>query len=411
MILIRNGHIIDTEPEPHARPGNDILIDDDGTIAATGPALAAPPGTEIIDATDRIVLPGFVDTHRHMWQAALRVVLADGSMEDYFARVLGVLGPRYTTEHMHAAELAGALECLDAGITTVVDFTRPRLTAELADAALNGLREAGIRAVFGVDGRGDLDQAGPLRDIKNTHESDLLTIALACLAPDHGGEERARNDWQVARELGLRAMVHLGSSIEAFQRLDLLDPGALYVHAIGLPDEGFKQIGESGGGLSVCPTIEGGMSQGYPVTEQALSAGVPAGLGADAVTNGPGDMFSLMRTAYAFARVGGSSVTVKDVFRMATLDGAVAAGLGDTVGSLRPGMQADVMLLRTDVPGMAAAHDPIAAVVLAADTAAVDTVLVGGRVVKRGGAIQHLDVGRVVTQVRSAAAELTAGDR
>ncbi|NEE02871.1 amidohydrolase family protein [Phytoactinopolyspora halotolerans] len=411
MLLIRNGHVIDTEPEPHARPDTDILIADDGTIAAVGPALDAPAHADVIDAVNRIVLPGFVDTHRHVWQSALRVVLADGFMGEYFARVLGELGPRYTSRHMRTAELAGAFECLDSGITTVVDFSQPGLTSERAHAAVDGLRLAGIRAVFGVDGRGDHEQAERLREIRDAYESDLLTIALASLAPDHGGDERARRDWDVARELGLRVMVHLGSSLEGFERLGLLAPGTLYVHAIGLPDDGFTRIAETGGAVSVCPTIEGGMAQGFPVTERALTAGAPTGLGADAVTNGPGDMFSLMRTAYAFARVAGSGrVSTADILRMATLDGAVASGLGDTVGSLRPGKQADIVLLRTDRPAMAAAHDPIAAVVHCADTSAVDTVLVAGRVVKRGGALTHVDATRVVADLRTVADELVAAD-
>jgi cytosine/adenosine deaminase-related metal-dependent hydrolase len=380
MLLLRNGHVIDTEPQPTAHPKTDVLLHAD-RIVEVGRNLAAPPGTEVIDASDRIVLPGFVDTHRHLWQTSLRCLLPDTDLGEYLTTILGELGPRFTPTEMYTSEHLGARECLASGITTVTDYSRPQLTPNLAEAALTALRDVGIRAIFAYDGDGSLDQVAGLRRTRTKHDSELLTLALASLGPEYGGVEHARNDWRAARELGMRVMFHCGASISALHDNGLLGHDVLYVHANGLAREGFEQIAATGGGVSVCPTIETVMGHGLPVTNEAHAASVATGLGADVVTSGPGDMFSVMRAAYMFARTQGKGITTADVLRMATLGGATAIGLGDTIGSLRPGKQADIVMLRTDTPGMVAAHDPVGAVVLAADTSSVDTVIVAGRVV------------------------------
>jgi cytosine/adenosine deaminase-related metal-dependent hydrolase len=158
----------------------------------------------------------------------------------------------------------------------------------------------------------------------------------------------------------------------------------------------------------VSPLIEAELGIGYPATGRARAAGVPTGLSADAVTSAPGDMFSLMRAAYALERARGTDFTTRDALRMATAEGAEVAGLGEVTGSLRAGTQADVILLRTDTPAMAPAHDPIAAIVLSADTSCVDTVLVAGHVVKRDGRLLHHDVAAALTSLAESAAYVTA---
>ncbi|NUR93266.1 MAG: amidohydrolase family protein, partial [Nonomuraea sp.] len=176
-------------------------------------------------------------------------------------------------------------------------------------------------------------------------------------------------------------------------------------------DEAFKRIAESGGSVSVSPVDEVTLGIGYPVSGRARAAGVPTGLSVDSVTCAPGDMFSLMRTAYVLERGrpdgAGTGFTTRDALRMATIEGAEVVGLGDVTGSLWPGKQADVVLLRTDTLGMAAAHDPIGAVVLNADPSAVETVLVGGRVVKRAGKMLHHDLAVVVASLAESAGTVT----
>jgi len=154
-MLLRGGVVIDTEPEVVARRATDVLIEN-SRIAAVGPDLIADveaSEVEVIDATERIVLPGFVDTHRHLWETALRGVAVDADLGVYFERVLGQYGPRFRAEDVAAGNLVGALECLDAGITTVQDYSHVQASDAHADAALDALERSGIRAVFGYGRR------------------------------------------------------------------------------------------------------------------------------------------------------------------------------------------------------------------------------------------------------------------
>jgi cytosine/adenosine deaminase-related metal-dependent hydrolase len=420
-LLIRGGVVIDTDPSPYVTGHTDLLIED-GLISAVGTGLTAPAGAEVIDATGRLVLPGFVDTHRHTWQAAVRAVAPDVSFGGYLERVLGGLAPRFRPEDVYAGGLAGALECLDAGITTLVDWSHIQLTPAHTEATVEALRRSGIRAVLGYcyggpDGPAGLAAEG--RRVRDAYpDGPLFTLAVAALGPEIAGEPLARHEWRLAADLGLPVTVHMGGhgaeSAErglAFLRdNDLLRPGTTYIHPNHYSDDALKQIADSGGTASVSPLIEAELGIGHPATGRARAAGIPTGLSADAVTSGPGDMFSLMRAAYVLerARPGGESFTTRDVLRMATVEGAEVAGLGDVTGSLRVGRQADLVLLRTGTLAMAPASDPIGAVVLSADTSCVDTVLVAGRVVKRDGRLLGHDVPAILAALSESASRLTA---
>ncbi|MFI6733707.1 amidohydrolase family protein [Nonomuraea sp. NPDC050451] len=410
-ILIRNGVVVDTEPEPVVLGEVDVRIED-GLIAEVGPGLPDVPGAEVIDATGRIVLPGFVDTHRHTWQAGIRAVAPDITFDTYLRRVLGELAPRHRPQDIYAGNLAGALECLDAGITTLLDWSHVQFSPDHTDAAVRALGESGIRAVFGYCYGGD---SGELtKETRRVHDSlfrtsGLVTMVVAALGPEIVGEERSLEEWRVAAELGLPVTAHLGGhgpesaerGLAFLEANGLLSTPTTFVHALHYTDEALQRIAAGGGTASLAPVDEMNLGLGYPATGRLRAAGVPTGLGADTVVCAPGDMFSLMRTVHLLERGrpdgAGTGFTTRDALRMATFEGAQVLGLADVIGSLRPGKQADLVLLRTDTLGMAAAHDPIGAVVLNADTSAVDTVLVGGRVVKRDGRLLHHDLAAVLS--------------
>lgn len=405
-MIIRGGTAVDTDPV--AARVADVLVED-GRIAAVGPDLATPAGAEVLDATGMLVLPGFVDTHRHTWQAGIRAVGPDISFATYLDLVLGTIAPRYRPEDVYAGTLAGALECLDAGITTVVDWSHIQHTPDRTAAGLDALRAAGIRAVFGYCVRHP--EVAAAREVLAA-TGGLVTMAMAPYGPEIVSEEAALREWRVARELDLPVTVHMGGhgadsaarGLDFLQRNGLLGPRTSYAHGNSYSDDALRRIADSGGAISVSPIVEVELGLGAPITGRAVAAGVPTGLGADTVVSGPGDMFSLMRAAYALARLD-SDFTTRDALRAATVDGARTAGLDD-VGTLRVGNHADLVLLRTDLPGVAPANDPVGAIVLSMDTSAVDTVMVGGRVVKRHGRLDR-DVPAVLATLAASATHVT----
>ncbi|MGP4023787.1 amidohydrolase family protein [Actinomadura sp. 3N407] len=424
-LLLRNGLVIDTVPAPTVLGRADVLIEDD-RIAAVGPGLPAPPGTDVIDATGRIVIPGFVDTHRHTWQAGIRAILPDSTLPAYVGRVLRELAPRYRPDDVYTGTLAGSLECLDSGITTLIDWSHIQLGPGHTDAGIAALRASGIRAVFAYCYGTDDDLVALAAETARVRREYFdtpgvtVTMSMAAAGPEIAGEERALIEWRLARDLAMPVTAHMGGhgAESAARGLAFLDANGLmshptmYVHANHYTGEALKRIAAHGGTVSVAPGIEDALDIGPPPTGRAREAGVPTGLGADTVASGPGDMFSVMRAAYFLERGrpdgAGLGFTAADALRMATIEGAEVAGLADVTGSLTPGKQADVLVLRTDTLGVAAAHDPIAAVVLAADTRNVDTVLVGGRVLKRGGALRGHDIPSLLASLADSAGRLAA---
>ncbi|MEW1749446.1 amidohydrolase family protein [Streptomyces angustmyceticus] len=428
-LLLRGGLVIDTAPHPVVHPHTDVLVEGD-RIAAVGrdlPLDDTDAGLAVIDARTMIVLPGFVDAHRHLWQGVLRSAAVGASLDGYFSRILGDLAGRFTPADVYTGNLLGALECLDAGITTVQDFSHVQYSPEHTAAAVEALREAGIRAVFGY-GYPVFDetarQADWVRKARTTHFASrdaLVTMALAPVGPSFTPPEAVREDWLLARELGLPVAVHVSAGpvaerpIAALREQGLLTAGTLYVHGNSLPDSELRLIAESGGAVAITPAIEASMRFGAPMAGRLRRAGVTTGLGADAVTSAAGDMFSQMRAALMSSHFDGdtaaeeSAVTAADVLRMATAEGATALGLGDEVGSLGVGKRADLVLLRADAVNLApVTHDPVGAVVTAAHPGNIDTVLVAGRTVKRDGRLLYENLGGVLAEAHRTTERLGA---
>jgi len=406
--LIHDGLVLDTEAGT-ARSA-DVLIED-GRVIAVDQQIEAD--AERIDAGNCLVLPGFVDTHRHVWQSLLQSLLPDTMLGPYLGVLYERVIPRYRPADVRLASLAGALQCLDAGITSVVDFANLQPTPEHTDAGIDGLLESGIRGVYGYGSTGSVAE---LRRVADRLAGTPLRLALAVLGPEHGSPEDLDRDWSMAAEIGCPITMHVGGygpdsakrGLDLLRDKGMLRPGTIYAHANYYPDDDLRLLGETGGAVAASPIVEAMMDHGAAATGRAYRAGVPVGLGADAVTSGPGDMFSLMRATYGGERLQDKDFGVRDVVRIATVGGARTAGLDDVAGSLSPGKQADVVLLRTDRLGIAPAHDPFASVVLSADTAAVDTVLVAGRVVKRDGQLVGHDVPALISQMRESAARIAA---
>lgn len=347
-ILIRNGHVIDTEPEPVAHARTDVLIER-GRITAVGRNLRSD-GAAIIDATHHIVLPGFVDTHRHMWHSALRSAAVDVELDTYF-RLLGQAGPKFRPQDVHIATLAGALECLDSGITTQLDFAHIAYSPELADAAVDALNASGLHAVLGYGTPVDVTGGGKLADVRRIRErladdNALVTMAYAPLGPLSTPMETVAKDWRIADELDLPLTIHLAGTpvneqpLFALRDAGLLREMTLYVHGNGIGDDELKVIADSGATASATPGDEAG---------RLRRAGITTATGVDTVAFAPGDMFSTMRAAHPAGQIAEDPrMTAKDVLRMATLDGAAAGYASGT--AVAPGIGSPTVAEGTGSP-------------------------------------------------------------
>ncbi len=429
--LIKGGYILTLDPTLGDLPNADVLIEGN-VIKSVGENLTAGVNANVIDARHRIVMPGFVDTHRHTWQTPVRGVLPSCTLDEYFSGMLDNIGLQYRAEDVYIANLMGALEALNAGITTLLDWSHVNNTPEHADAAIAGLAESGIRAVYahGVPvGAADWwaysarEHPEDVRRIRKQYfqsDDQLLTLALAARAPGNTTPEVATHDWKLARDLGIRISVHVGMRltgvhvhhVKTLDELGLMGPDTTYIHCTDSTDEELDLIARSGGSASVAPFVEMLMGHGVPPTGRLVARGVRPSLSIDVVSSVPGEMFTQMRTALVQERIlaftetpdtaFSPTLTHRDVLEFATIDGARACALDAKIGTITPGKQADVVLVRTDQVNVAPVVDPVGTVVISADTSNIDTVFVAGRIVKHNGQLVRVDLPRLLQRLNAA---------
>lgn len=434
--IIRGASVISRDAKIGTLPVADILIEGD-TIRAIGANLGAVDA-EAIDGAGMIAMPGFVDTHRHMWQGAIRRVFPDATLGEYFGQVLAAIGPHYRPDDVHVGNLVSALSAIDAGVTSILDWSHIQNSPAHSDAAIAALQASGIRAVFGygTPQTGDVAMSDDKKhrypqDIKRLRATyfnspdQLLTLALAADGPSFGPVEPAIAEWRAAREVGARISVHIMGpqtldNLKVMHGMGLLKDDTTYVHCTNLPDEAWQLLAATGGTVSISSSIEMQMGHGMPAVQAALDHGIRPSLSVDVETSAPNDMFSQMRSVLALQRLNANEaktvdearapalLTASDVLDFATIEGARANGLAARTGSLTPGKQADILLLRTDrinsVP--VRRSDPIGAVVLGMDTGNIDSVFVAGRALKRGGKLIGVDLPALTARATASQAYL-----
>ena len=400
----------------------------DGRIAAIAPRLESEAREIHLDG--KLVLPGFVDTHRHVWQTQLRTVATDWSLFNYFTQMRLIYSAFYGPDDVFLGNHVGALEALDAGITTVVDHCHILHTPEHTDEALRGLEQSGIRAVFCYGlfespsyrddaARSSLPAGWRFEDARRVRRDRLSSSqgrVLMGFAPaeiDANPYETNVAEIRFARELAAhRISCHVAMGaydsgqrfVEHMGRDGLLADDMLFVHGSSLTDDELRFMADSGAAVSATPETEMQMGMGFPVALRARDAGVRSSLGIDIVSNYSGDMFAQMRLCLQASRALDNReyedrgraprrirVSARDVLDLATRGGAEAAGLASRVGTLEAGKQADIAMIRTDSIHMTPAIDAVGAVVLHANSGDVDTVFVAGRCVKRDGKLVDAD--------------------
>lgn len=379
----------------------DVLIEGD-TIAEVGPGLRARDA-EVIDATNTIVMPGFVDAHRHAWQSLFRNQGAPGP--------LTALGEHYEADDLYAATLASLLAALDAGITTLVDWCEIAATQAHLDAALQAHLDSGIRSVFVLGKSGEPGEWRAHLEQLQKGVAPAVRVIAAGSGDVASPSGNLLSDWSFAREHGLLIHAHAGTT-EAEHGL-LSDAAAqkelrgdvTLIHCTRLSDGDLSALASAGAKVVITPQSEMAGGVGFPPMQKLIDRGIRPGLGVDSEATASGDLFAQMRAAISLQhavlfdqKLAGKAgvprlLTTREVIRSATVDGARACGLDARVGSLEPGKAADLIVLRADRPNIFPINDPIGAVVWGMDTSNIEWVIVAGKPLKRATEL-IADVGR-----------------
>ena len=416
-ILIKGGVVLTLDRRIGDFAQADVLIED-RKIREVRPNIAvSAEAAAVIDAANRIVIPGFIDTHSHSYQGLLRNIMPNGLLvPDYNRDVQSTLTPAYEAEDAYAGELMTALGMIEMGTTAIVDISQVSHTPEHSDACIRALQEAGIRAVFSYH-RGAGPRARYPQDITRlqrtyfSSKDQLLTLALTT-----GLDAKL---YAAAREAGVQAVLHLvGKDLSAplleLGRAGLLRPGDEYIHCLGLNDAAWRLIKDTGGRVSLCTQIDMAMGHGTPTIQDALDHGLRPSLSSDHGVEIAQDFFTIMRSTFTFqrnqlfqrARNGEQNLppllTCRDLLEFATIEGARCANIDSKVGTLTPGKEADILLLTADQLNIWPLNNAPGVVVNLMNPGNVDTVFIAGKVKKWRGNLVGVDVPRVLRLAREA---------
>jgi 5-methylthioadenosine/S-adenosylhomocysteine deaminase len=406
-ILIKGATIITMDDALGNFEKGDILING-SKIEAIGQNLEAKEA-KVINADGMIAIPGFVDGHRHAWQGSLRRLMPNvQNLTDYVSDIHFAFAKHYRPQDMYTGTLLNMISCIDSGVTTVIDASHNARTVAHSESSIDALEDAGIRALYapGKPLAGDWENHWPhdlerLQQHRFQDKDQLVQLAMFS-QPD-------RDNWAVARRLGLPIITEmlgaeLSDLLPTYQKEGLLGADNIFNHVTGLTDQAWKIIREADIKVIIDARSDAqyALEEGVFPYDRAIQNGLKPALGTDLESAYGGDMFTEMRVAFSLQRAFGQNkryngadhthhVTVKDILTSATINGAIVAGLGDKVGSLIAGKEADIVLLKADDLNIYPALNAIGAVVHAADRSNVDTVIIGGRVMKSGGKLLGID--------------------
>ncbi|WP_018156784.1 amidohydrolase family protein [Demetria terragena] len=410
-VLLRGGTVLTQDAALGSLAVGDVLIDE-GRVAQVAPCLSVPVDAVVIDASDHIVMPGFVDSHVHAWEGQLRGTAPRLSFPEYMAYTRAGYAPHYAAHDVYTGTLATAIVALDGGITTIIDNAYNNHTPDHGDAAVEAMWDSGIRAVHasGVLGDGANAQHWPrdvlrLRDKYGTSDEGRLTFRLFATEPN-------ADLWRFAKDHDLWVSTEMGSHVPALDALlkQLDDDGLLthrhaFNHCYGMSDEVWRRVADAGVAVNMCARSDAafGLGSGFPEVDAALGAGIRPGLSGDNELSYGLSMFTEMqvllsghrarsfeRQAAAPSAMAPSHLSPEDVLEFATVGGALNAGVGHCLGTLAPGMVADVIMVRTTDVNTAPASHAASTITSFAHAGNVDTVFVGGDVRKfRGQLVGH----------------------
>ena len=436
--LIRGATVITLDQQGDL-PEADILVAGD-VIQEIAPRIHADDA-EVVPAAGCIVIPGLINAHLHTWQTALRGVAANWTLLEYFQKMHAGLATVFAPEDLHIATLVGALNQLNNGTTTLVDWCHNNRTPAHNDAAIDGLLQSGIRAAF-FHGTPKPDpkpgetpfwevphpRAEVERLLKAHQGRSLLSIGAAVLGPHYSTLDVALHDFRMARDLGVIASLHQGGGPartpdgwDKLQAEGLLGPHVNIVHGHALSDVQLKTFCDLGMSFSAAAESEMSQGHGHPLTGRLRALGRAPSLGVDLESVMSGDMISQARIALGIQRSldnvayraehntlpPTSTIPAREALQWVTVEGARMLGQLDRIGTLAPGKQADLLLIRASDLNMQPVHDPVSSVVFQTSLANIDSVMVAGQWKKRHGQLLGVDLAPKLEALRASGRKIT----
>ena len=425
--VIRHASIITMDPTLGDIADGDIHVRN-GAIVAIGRNLQAP-GAKVIDARNMIAMPGMIDTHWHMWGSVARNMAGEDSKTGYFLFARAV-GDVFTPEDNARGVRLSLAEAIHGGITTLHNWSHNLPKPAFADAELAAHKAFGARALFGYGyaGVGMVDQPINLADLERVQSQwiskseGLTTLGICSRGPESNNMEICKREWDLARKLGLRISTHMGTSasrvklregVKALAANGLLGPDVILVHDTNTSLDDIDLVAKSKTYVSMSPYTEMRTGFGIPPLLQMLDKGVSIALSIDTtVLAGNADMFAIMKAMQNVAdgtKPSEFAIPPRKVLELATIEGARALGIDDRVGSLKPGKRADIVLVRTDDLNMGPANDPVRMIVQSAQPSNVDTTIIDGRILKRGGKLINVDTRKLIADASETMTRVRAG--
>ncbi|KAH6677069.1 hypothetical protein B0J14DRAFT_535379 [Halenospora varia] len=431
-IILRGGCVLIFDSEKNATfPVLDVLVEDT-IISKISPHIPAGPDSQVIDATGKIVCPGFVDSHRHLFQSHIRTSVANQTLLEYCGHLLLGRAIFYKPRDVYLAQLGAATEAIHCGVTTVLDHSHIQLSEEHIEQCIKASIESGIRSIYCFAPYGLPESINPLKFSDNPLELHQQQLDIFYKLSEQSPLGHPKNDGRITLGIGydgieyrpveetkkLLEFAHSrkypitfhdchrhGMSAMKFLREHNLLYDTMVLSHFTFPQEGdFAAAKAHGVGISSTPESEMQMSHGWPEAFPAMRYGCKIGLGVDSSAICSGDIFSAMRICLQTQRARDNhelasrnkipkrlQATVDQVLYMATLGGAEAIHRDSEIGSIEVGKRADIVVISTDSPCMVAARNPAAALVLHASPSDVESVIVNGEMVKENGKLLKVD--------------------
>ena len=394
-----------------------------GEIVAVGKDVAG--GGEKIDGAGMIVMPGLVETHWHMWNTLYRSFAGDKPEEGYFPTVAR-FGQQMTPDDIFAGTRLAAAEAINSGTTYVHSWCHNVRSTAHAEADVRALAAVGIRARHscgwpqGLPDTQAVDQT-PLetlaRNWKSLSNDGLITLGMAWRGQFRAGPikpEIYQPEFDNARKLGVPITVHVASARKAVNQIEPLYKGGLMgkdvqlIHTLSASPTELDMIKEAGSPVSVSPGTELRIGYCYPQISETLAKGIPLGISIDtSALTGSSNLFAVLKLARDSENAKAESefkMTARQALELGTIGGARSMGLDASIGSLTPGKRADLIAISPNALNMAVVTDPAHLVLEATGPENVDTVIVDGRILKRGGKLAALNPSEVVADARTALA-------